>query len=261
MEFAKSSQIAQDFEFVPETGSTNADLIAQAAQLADFSVRVAGFQSAGRGRAGREWVAPAGSSLFVSVLLKPNGVPATRLSWLPLLAGLAMTKTVSSFLPDAKVSLKWPNDVLVGENKISGVLSELVGDLSGVVIGTGLNVRQSKDELPIETATSLAIEGSAELDLDEILALYLENIRGLYEPWVASAGDAVASGLRNQVITNCSSLDHSGSNRVRVVLPGDQEILGEAVGIDDTGRLIVQPDGTKDVLAVAAGDIVHLRHN
>ena len=261
MDFPKSSQIAAHFEFVPETGSTNADLIANASNHTDFTVRVAGFQSAGRGRAGRDWVAPAGSSLFVSVLLKPSGVPATNFSWLPLLAGLAMTKTVAALIPDAQVGLKWPNDVLVGEKKISGVLSELVSDLSGVVIGAGLNVRQDKAELPIETATSLKLEGAQDLVLDDVLAIYLENLRGLYEPWVAAGGNAVASGLRAQVIASCATLDRAGSSRVRAILPGDEEIIGDAVGIDDTGRLILQPVGQKDVVAVAAGDIVHLRHN
>jgi BirA family biotin operon repressor/biotin-[acetyl-CoA-carboxylase] ligase len=93
------------------------------------------------------------------------------------------------------------------------------------------------------------------------LAQYLENLRGLYEPWVAARGDAVASGLRNQVISACVTLDRGGNNRVRAILPGEQEIIGSAVGIDDTGRLILLPDGEKEVVAVAAGDIVHLRHN
>lgn len=261
MDFPKSSRIAAHFEFVAETGSTNADLIANTANTDDFSVLVAGFQSAGRGRAGRDWLAPAGSSLFVSVLLKPAGVAATNFSWLPLLAGLAMTKTVAALIPDALVGLKWPNDVLVGEKKISGVLSELIGDLSGVVIGAGLNVRQDKAELPIENATSLKLEGAQALELDDVLAIYLENLRGLYEPWVAAGGSAVASGLRNQVIDACVTLDRAGTNRVRAILPGDEELVGAAVGIDDTGRLILQPDAQKDVVAVAAGDIVHLRHN
>lgn len=267
MEFPKSSRIAARFEFSPETGSTNADLIANSANTDDFSVLVAGFQSAGRGRAGRDWVAPAGSSLFVSVLLKPAGVPAANFSWLPLLAGLAMTKTVAALLPDAQVGLKWPNDVLVGEKKISGVLSELIEDLSGVVIGAGLNIRQEQAQLPIENATSLllagaqGLAGAPGLEMDDVLAVYLENLRGLYEPWVAAGGNAVASGLRNQVIDACLTLSRAGNNRVRVNLPGEVEILGAAVGIDDTGRLIVQPDGQKDVVAVAAGDIVHLRHN
>lgn len=261
MEFPKSSRIAAHFEFVPETGSTNADLISNSANTDDFSVLVAGFQSAGRGRAGRDWVAPAGSSLFVSVLLKPAGVPAANFSWLPLLAGLAITKTVAALVPNAQVGLKWPNDVLVGEKKISGVLSELIEDLSGVVIGAGLNIRQEKAELPIENATSLSLAGAQSIEMDDVLALYLENLLGLYEPWVAVGGNAVASGLRNQVIDACLTLSRDGNNRVRAILPGEVEILGAAVGIDDTGRLIVQPDGQKDVVSVAAGDIVHLRHN
>lgn len=261
MEFPKSSRIAAHFEFVPETGSTNADLISNSANTDDFSVLVAGFQSAGRGRAGRDWVAPAGSSLFVSVLLKPAGVPAANFSWLPLLAGLAITKTVAALVPNAQVGLKWPNDVLVGEKKISGVLSELIEDLSGVVIGAGLNIRQEKAELPIENATSLSLAGAQSIEMDDVLALYLENLLGLYEPWIAVGGNAVASGLRNQVIDACLTLSRDGNNRVRAILPGEVEILGAAVGIDDTGRLIVQPDGQKDVVAVAAGDIVHLRHN
>jgi BirA family biotin operon repressor/biotin-[acetyl-CoA-carboxylase] ligase len=251
--------------FVAETGSTNADLIQNSANTDDFSVLVAGFQNAGRGRAGRDWVAPSGSSLFVSVLLKPAGVAATNFSWLPLLAGLAMTKTVAKFLPEREVGLKWPNDVLVGEKKISGVLSELISDQSGVVIGAGLNLLQQQTDLPIDNATSLAIEGATSINLDEVLAGYLANLRELYLEWVQASGSAVASGLRNQVIQSCSTLDRSGNNRVRAILPGsasaDSEIVGAAVGIDDTGRLIVQPDGQSEALAVAAGDIVHLRHN
>lgn len=263
MEFPLSSQIAANFEFVPQTGSTNADLVAQATDLPDFSVLVAGFQSAGRGRAGRDWLAPAGSSLFVSVLLKPKNLLPSRFSWLPLLAGLAMTKTVTQFVPDRAVSLKWPNDVLVSEQKISGVLSELIADQSGVVIGAGLNILQSKEELPIASATSLAIEGASNLSrdsnfLDEILESYLKNLKALYSAWVEAGGDAVLSGLRNEVIAACSTI---GRGAVKAILPGDKELFAEAIGIDDTGRLILRPAGSKDVTAVAAGDIVHLRHN
>lgn len=266
MDFPLSRQIAPNLTFVAETGSTNADLVAAATNTDNFAVLIAGYQSAGRGRAGRDWLAPAGSSLFVSVLLKPQGVQATKFSWLPLLAGLAMTSTVAGILPNSKVSLKWPNDVLVGANKISGVLSELVPDLSGVVIGAGLNVLQTKEQLPIETATSLQVEAATELQLDAILASYLKNLRELYEPWLAAKGDAIASGLRNQVIAACSTLGAAGSyregvNDVRAILPAENEVLGAAIGVDDSGRLIVQPVGSTELVAVAAGDIVHLRHN
>ncbi len=257
MDFPLSRQIAQDLTFVAETGSTNADLVANFANAQDFSVLVAGFQTAGRGRSGRDWLAPAGSSLFVSVLLKPSLVAANRFSWIPLLAGLAMAKTVAQFLPNKKVSLKWPNDVLVESNKVSGVLSELLPDLSGVVVGAGLNILQTKAELPIEAATSLVIEGNSDASIDAVLAGYLQNLKELYESWVSANGDAVQSGLRNQVIESCSTLGLS----VKAILPGEQELLGKAVGIDDTGRLILQPDSGAEVVAVAAGDIVHLRHN
>jgi BirA family biotin operon repressor/biotin-[acetyl-CoA-carboxylase] ligase len=130
-----------------------------------------------------------------------------------------------------------------------------------VVVGAGLNVRQEVADLPIENATSLKLAGAQNIQLDDLLSSYLENLRALYEPWVAAAGNAVASGLRNQVIDACSTLDRGGNNRIRAILPGEVEIIGAAVGIDDTGRLIVQPDGAKEVIAVAAGDIVHLRHN
>lgn len=257
MDFPLSRQIAQDLTYVAETGSTNADLVANFANAQDFSVLVAGFQTAGRGRSGRDWLAPAGSSLFVSVLLKPSLVAANHFSWIPLLAGLAMAKTVAQFLPNKKVSLKWPNDVLVESNKISGVLSELLPDLSGVVVGAGLNILQTKAELPIEAATSLAIEGNSDASIDAVLAGYLQNLKELFESWVSANGDAVQSGLRNQVIESCSTLGLS----VKAILPGEQELLGKAVGIDDTGRLILQPDSGAEVVAVAAGDIVHLRHN
>lgn len=257
MDFPLSRQIAPNLTFVTETGSTNADLVANSANTDSFAVLVAGFQNAGRGRSGREWLAPAGSSLFVSVLLRPTGVPANRFSWLPLLTGLAMAKTVAGFLPQKPVSLKWPNDVLVGENKISGVLSELLPDLSGVVVGSGLNILQTKQQLPIPTATSLFIEEAEQQSLDAVLAAYLENLKELYTAWQQAGGDAVASGLRNEVIGKCSTV----GARVRAIMPGDQEILGEAVGIDDSGRLILQPEGATQVVAVAAGDIVHLRHN
>lgn len=257
MDFARSRMVAPNIEYVTETGSTNSDLISKALNLPDFSVLVAGFQSAGRGRAGREWLAPAGSSLFVSVLLKPEGVTPTRFSWLPLMAGLAMNHAVSRMIAPNRSNLKWPNDVLVGEQKLSGVLSELVPDLSGVVVGAGLNVLQSQDQLPIENATSLLLSGASETDIDVVLAEYLTKLKELYSKFVSANGDAVASGLRYSVIENCGTLNR----RVKAVMPGDTEVFGEAVGIDDSGRLILLREDTGQLLPVAAGDIVHLRHN
>ncbi|MEY4424897.1 MAG: hypothetical protein RJB56_524 [Actinomycetota bacterium] len=246
-----------EYEYVESTGSTNTDLILSASDREDFSVLVAGFQTAGRGRSGRDWLAPAGSSLFVSVLLKPTSFDATKFSWLPLMAGLAMQKAVNHFIEGSEAKIKWPNDVLVNDKKISGVLTELVPDLSGVVVGAGLNILQGREELPIEAATSLNLEGAHSPTVDDVLQVYLDNFKILYSAYKQVRGDAVASGLRAAVVENCASIGH----RVRVILPGDQELLGEAVGLDDTGRLVFLPDNSGQVMPIAAGDIVHLRHN
>lgn len=269
MEFPLSRQLVNRLDYVASTGSTNSDLTAIASDREDLSVLVAGYQSAGRGRStGRQWLAPEGSSLAISVLLRPtSGVRASALSptsfgWLPLLAGLAMARAVGQFIPASEVAVKWPNDVLVNEHKISGILSELLPDLSGVVIGAGINIRQNQDELPIETATSLALERAkygeaSEFSNDKILASYLGELRSLYLRFVETGGDADASGLRAEVAERCGSI----GRRVRAIMPGDQEVTGNGVGLDETGRLLIQPDGARELFAVSAGDIVHLRHN
>ena len=272
------------FSHAESTGSTNTDLIHGTTdgslpsfkELPDFAVRVADFQNAGRGRSGRTWLAPAGSSLFVSVLLKPSpAISVECFSWLPLMAGLAMSRAVRGILPsDLSVGIKWPNDVLIssdsqaaqsfgGHLKVSGVLSELLPDLSGVVVGAGLNLTQTRDELPVETATSIRLalaEANRESEQPtraEMLGSYLDELQALYRPFVSAAGDAQASGLRDAVLQNCFTLDR----RVRVILPDASEQLGVAKGIDFTGRLQVLFDHEDAVRAVAAGDVMHLRHN
>ena len=273
MDFELSRQLVNRLDYVDSTGSTNTDLVAVAADRPDLTVLVSGHQTAGRGRAtGRQWSSPAGSSLAISVLLKPNStsgqaLPPTSFGWLPLLAGLAMARAVGQFIPGEGVAVKWPNDVLVGDLKISGILSELVSDFSGVVIGAGINISQNQDDLPVETATSIALEqakqGSAvtgtstELSNDKILAAYLGELRALYLRFVEAGGDAVASGIRDEVVARCGSI----GRRVRAMMPGDQEVTGNGVGIDETGRILIQPDGARELFAVSAGDIVHLRHN
>ena len=268
MDFEISRQLVNRLDYVESTGSTNTDLVADAADRPDLTVLVSGHQTAGRGRAtGRQWSSPAGSSLAISVLLKPNSVsgqalPPTSFGWLPLLAGLAMARAVGKFIPAADVEVKWPNDVLVSERKISGILSELLPDFSGVVIGAGINILQNQDELPIEFATSLAIElaktrATAELKNDEVLAAYLGELRALYSRFVESGGDASASGIRDEVAERCGSI----GRRLRAIMPGDQEVTGNGVGLDETGRILIQPDGARELFAVSAGDIVHLRHN
>jgi BirA family biotin operon repressor/biotin-[acetyl-CoA-carboxylase] ligase len=260
MQFSFDSSVVNRLEHVDQTGSTNSDLVAAAtaesASWPDLSVLCASSQTAGRGRAGREWESKAGSSLSVSILVRPHGVNLEHFGWLPILAGLAMTQTVGTLLPQARVELKWPNDVLVNDKKISGVLSELLPDGRGVVIGAGLNLSQSQAELPIAEATSFALEGIV-VSFESALETYLGNFVKLYREFVGHRGNSDACGLRRSAQAKCGSI----GRRVRAIMPGDQEIEGTAVSIDESGRLLISVDGQDQLFVVAAGDIVHLRHN
>ena len=131
---------------VAETGSSNADLLAAAgAGAAEGTVLVAEAQTMGRGRLGRRWASPPRAGLTFSVLLRPAGVPAALLGWLPLLAGVAAAAAVSA-VAAVDATLKWPNDVLAGEQKLGGILAERAG--TAVVVGIGINVWQARADLP-----------------------------------------------------------------------------------------------------------------
>ncbi|MEP6843707.1 MAG: biotin--[acetyl-CoA-carboxylase] ligase [Pseudolysinimonas sp.] len=249
-------------------GSTNTELVRLAAHsdLPAFTTLVTTDQTAGRGRLDRAWVAPAGTALAVSVLVRsatPSGLPveAEWLGWLPLAAGAAMADAVAAVLPSGpRVGVKWPNDVQIEGRKVCGILSELVpsgvGVVGvGVVIGAGVNVTMSTEQLPVPTAISLVLAGADEHELfDRVLAAYLNSLTSLVTALWKHAGDADVSGLRAAVVARCTTI----GREVRVELPGGAQLLGQATGIDHLGRLEVRDDGGR-VRPVAAGDIVHLR--
>jgi BirA family biotin operon repressor/biotin-[acetyl-CoA-carboxylase] ligase len=248
-------------EVVDSTGSTNTDLAARAArgEAREGQVLVAERQTAGRGRLERTWTAPARSGLFLSAVLVPE-VPAERWSWLPLLAGVA-TASALSRTAGADVVLKWPNDVLVRfgdeERKIGGILSERVerpGGPAAVVLGIGLNVTLREEELPVPGAGSLALAGARVTDRDTLLRAVLRSLQEWYGRWRDADGDPEASGVREAYTAGCATL----GRRVRAVLPGERELLGEAVAVDDGGRLVLA-GGEGVQQPVGAGDIVHLR--
>lgn len=238
----------RDVTVVPQTGSTNADLLEQArAGAAEGLVLVAEEQTAGRGRLGRTWSAPPRAALTFSVLLRPAGVPPSQLGWLPLLTGVAVAAAVRG-QAGVPASLKWPNDVLVGERKLAGILAEAHGD--AVVVGVGLNVTLSQDELPVPTATSLFIEDAKSADRAELLAAILTGLARRYQDWRAGPDDA---GLRQDYLRWCATI----GREVRVELPGGAVLTGTAEDVDDAGRLVVRAPGS--LVAVGAGDVVHVR--
>jgi BirA family transcriptional regulator, biotin operon repressor / biotin---[acetyl-CoA-carboxylase] ligase len=233
---------------VPQTGSTNADLLEAAqAGAAEGLVLVAEEQTAGRGRLGRSWSAPPGAALTFSVLLRPAGVPPTRLGWLPLLTGVAVAAAVreTTLVP---ASLKWPNDVLVGERKLAGILAEAHGD--AVVVGVGLNVTLSRAELPVPAATSLLLEDAASTDRTALLAAILAELAHRYQAWRTNPHRAE---LRADYLRWCATI----GREVRAELPGGAVLTGTATDVDDAGRLVLRtPAG---LVPVGAGDVVHVR--
>ena len=246
----------RDLEVVESTGSTNADLLARAqAGEPEGAVLAAEEQRAGRGRMGRTWTSPPRAALTVSVLLKP-AVPPARRGWLPLLAGVAVATAVTQ-VTGVRTGLKWPNDLLTADAKLAGILAEASG--GAVVVGIGLNVSTEPTEFPAPRpgalpATSLRAAGATALDRQELLLATLEEVEHWYRAWQRAGGDPDRSGLRQEYLRWSATIGRT----VRAELPGGQALSGPAAGVDSDGRLLVRLSSGSEV-AVAAGDVVHLR--
>jgi BirA family biotin operon repressor/biotin-[acetyl-CoA-carboxylase] ligase len=223
--------------------STNAYLLDEAAAgVPDGVVAVADHQTAGRGRLGRRWEAPPGSSLLVSVLTRPDRA-ADQAARVVMAAALALADAVSAaagFRPD----LKWPNDLEAGGRKLAGILAERAGD--AVVVGAGLNV--TWDAFPAELedlATSCNLEAGRSVDRAEILEAYLERLDALL-----ATLDAVPASYRARLATV--------GRRVRVLRGRGPELVGTAVDVRASGALVVRTgDGLEHEITTA--DVTHLR--
>jgi BirA family biotin operon repressor/biotin-[acetyl-CoA-carboxylase] ligase len=250
----RAGSLWREVEVVRACPSTNAEVAARARAGAEAGlVLVADHQTAGRGRLDRTWVTPPGAALTFSVLLAPDRVPVARWPWLPLLAGIAVAEGVRR-VAEVDCSLKWPNDVLVDDRKLAGILVERVERPSGAVavVGVGLNVSQGADELPVATATSLALEGAATTDRTVVLREVLRSLEALFVQWQADSGDP-GRGLVDSYVRRCGTL----GREVRVDLPAGEQVVGVATGIDTEGRLEVRtPEGPR---ILGAGDVVHVR--
>lgn len=236
------------------TGSTNVDLAAWAAAGAPEGALVTtDLQTAGKGRLGRTWVAPAASGVFASVLLRPSdrGIDPARWGWLPLLTGLAIVEVVAALGVPAQ--LKWPNDVVVGDRKLAGILVERhepAGERGvAVVVGAGINVSLTEAELPVPTATSLLVEGVDDVAREALLAAYVDRLLRRVVAFADADGHPGRSGLARDYADACTSI----GREVVVSLPDGRVLRGLAERVDDDGRLVVAGQ------AVAAGDVVHVR--
>jgi BirA family biotin operon repressor/biotin-[acetyl-CoA-carboxylase] ligase len=208
-------------------------------------VVVAEHQTAGRGRLARTWETPRRSALTMSLLLRPRSA-AVDWPWLPLLTGYAASTALRRL--GASAQLKWPNDVLIGDRKVAGILAERIETPTGpaVVVGIGINAGMTADELPHDGATSLAVEGH-DVDRTDLLSALLERIRVEYDAF----GRGELAALRAAYADACATV----GREVRVELPTGDTLTGEATGIDEGGRLVVAGPG--GAVPVSAGDVVH----
>ncbi len=239
-------------DVVAETGSTNADLLARHARGEDIRgvVLLAEHQSAGRGRNGRSWSAPAGSQIALSIGVAADAVPTEEWGWLPLLTGVALVDAIGA-ATGVEAGLKWPNDVLLGSGKLAGILAEVAAPDPVIVVGLGLNVTLTPEEAPDPRATSLQMLGATMLDRDALAGAILRELTTRIHRWqtVKGSDPALAADYRQRSLTLGS--------RVRAILPGNREIIGTATEVDDQGRLVL--DTGSEPVTVSAGDITHLR--
>lgn len=211
------------------------------------TLAVAEYQSAGKGRLGRRWTAPAGSSVMMTILLRPDFEPQYA-PMLTVVMGLSVAQAAQRMGVDT--SIKWPNDVVVSRKKICGILTEMSveeGNIRYVVIGVGINV--NLDTLPDELAdkaTSLYLETGKTYDRNEMVAYVMECFEENYERFVKSGDLALLQEDYNRMLANCGQ-------PVRVLDPLSP-YEGTARGIDQKGELVVEKtDGT--VVCVSAGEV------
>ena len=233
--------------FARETDSTNLWIKRLAKEGApEGTLALAEFQSAGRGRLGRSWEVPEGTSVMMSILLRPK-FEAQYAPTLTLVMGMAVAKAVKKLGFD--VSIKWPNDVVVSHKKICGILTEMGvrdGKIDYAVIGVGINVniREFPDEMA-DKATSLYLESGRKFDRSQIPGLVMEAFEEYYEKFAATCD---LSGLKEKY----ESILANYNQPVRVLAKEPYE--GVARGITDGGELLVEKtDGT--IVAVSAGEV------
>ena len=233
--------------FARETDSTNLWIKRLAKEGAsEGTLALAEFQSAGRGRLGRSWEVPEGTSVMMSILLRPKFEPQYAPT-LTLVMGMAVAKSVKNLGFD--VSIKWPNDVVVSHKKICGILTEMGvrdGKIDYAVIGVGINVniKEFPEEMA-DKATSLYLESGKEFDRSQIPGLVMEAFEKYYEKFAATCD---LSGLKEEY----ESILANYNQPVRVLAKEPYE--GVARGITDGGELLVEKtDGT--IVAVSAGEV------
>jgi BirA family biotin operon repressor/biotin-[acetyl-CoA-carboxylase] ligase len=258
-----SRTLGRRLELHQRVASTNHEAVALAQAGAEHgTLVVADAQTAGRGRMARTWFSPPGCNIYASLLIRMP-IEAARLpawlSWLPLMSALAAAEAIEALKP-AGIGVKWPNDLLIRERKVGGILCESATSATGPfqVIGIGINVNGDRKSYPDEvrdTATTLQDETGGAADRNRLIAQWLHELESCLDEFVARGSTGIAHAYRHRCVTI--------GKMVKAVLADGQACTGLAAGIDEDGSLSIDersPGTAAPVLRqVRAADIIHLR--
>ncbi|HVA70252.1 MAG TPA: biotin--[acetyl-CoA-carboxylase] ligase [Acidimicrobiales bacterium] len=243
------SPIVWRVEHLDEIDSTNSYVAKRVnADLAEGLVVLANYQSSGRGRLDRPWSSPPRASLLCSILLRPK-LESEYLQLVVAAVALA-TRAALVRLSGVRPQLKWPNDLVVGENKLAGLLAEIVGTESDLAVVVGLGVNLTFPGPEGVSSTSVLLESGLTISPRALLDLVLEELETRRAQLDSDVGQRA---LRAEYERALATIGQT----VRVEQPGDT-IVGRALGVDAAGQLLVEVDGV--VQSFGVGDVVHVRH-
>ncbi|MCH7947870.1 MAG: biotin--[acetyl-CoA-carboxylase] ligase [candidate division Zixibacteria bacterium] len=251
--YLKTKIIGQNLVSFHSVKSTN-DIASQVAgDYPDESVVITSEkQTLGRGRLGRSWHSPEKVGAYISIIITPK-ISLEKAPGLSVMTALAAAKTFESYCP-GKVQIKWPNDILIGNRKVAGVLTELYtknNKINYVVVGIGINVNQKPRDFPQNLrkfATSLRQVVGKKINRAELTAEFLNNFEKEYKKY-----------QKNQLAGSLKRLRAYSSllGQTITLKAGDKLLTGEAIDIDKTGALIVKVDGKK--VTVSGGEVTVLK--
>ncbi|HOP30507.1 MAG TPA: biotin--[acetyl-CoA-carboxylase] ligase [Spirochaetota bacterium] len=242
----------RDIRIFEATDSTNIEAFNLAAAGApEGSIVIADRQKAGKGRMGRAWSSPAGKNVYISVILRP-GIPPYLAPRLTIVTAVALSDTlIESGVPGHRI--KWPNDILVGDKKISGILTEMKGDTDSIefiITGIGININASLADYPPElqsTVTSLNIILNRTTDRNDFTALLLSNLEKYYNRFLMGEFSGILSTWKERADI---------INREIKVQQFNETFTGRVIDLNEDGNLLV--DTGMEIKTVNSGDINYL---
>ena len=247
--------IIREVVYYDETDSTNneAKRAAERDDAADGTLYITESQTGGRGRRGRNWVSPAGSGIWMSLLLRPDIAPVNA-SMLTIVAAMAVQEAIHKVLTedghDAECRIKWPNDIVLNKKKVCGILTEMSAEMDSihyVVIGIGINVNTTDfDESIKDMATSIYLGTGKKVKRSNIIAAFSHSFKKYYEAFLKTQDLTYIVDRYNELLIN--------KGRTVKAIYANKELVGEALGINKDGELIIKTEDGCET-AIRAGEV------